>query len=368
MADGFFVPGGCVSADAHVNEPRSLWRDNLPPSMRSQAMKGISSGDDGNWELLFEGQVVDQSTASEDDRLMVCRPEHRLAVMKEEGIVAECVFPTIGLYVWMLRDPAGGAASCRIYNEWMADGLARSPRFNCAGLVPTWRLADALAEVGWIHDAGLGACLLPAVASPEWNHPSWAPLWDAVVETGLPVVMHQGTGHSMYFYRGPGAGVSNLLATQSLGPRTAALLATSGVLAAHPDLHVVFVEFNAGWLGWTMQTLDYYTEAFRRYGVTPAGKAWVSPDLPELPSFYLRRQVHATFQDDPVGIANIGFTGAEALLWGSDYPHEEGTYPHSGEVVRRLAAPLDEATVASVFRENAARLFAFGDDVLCTPC
>ena len=43
----------------------------------------------------------------------------------------------------------------------------------------------------------------------------------------------------------------------------------------------------------------------------------------------LRRQVHATFQDDPVGIANVAYTGSDALIWGSDYPHEEGTYPNS---------------------------------------
>jgi predicted TIM-barrel fold metal-dependent hydrolase len=209
--------------------------------------------------------------------------------------------------------------------------------------------------------------MIPAVATPEWNHASWAPLWSAIAETGLPVAIHQGTGHSMYFYRGAGAGVSNLLATQSMGPRAAGLFATSGVLAAHPELHIVFVEFNAGWLGWAMQTLDYYTEAFGRYGRTPTGKSWVNPELADPPSVYLRRQVHATFQDDPVAINNVSFTGADALLWGSDYPHEEGTYPHSREVVARLAAGLDRPSAAGVFRDNAARLFHFDEAVLSTP-
>jgi predicted TIM-barrel fold metal-dependent hydrolase len=357
---------GLVSADAHVNEPRDLWKDNLPASLRSQAMEGIRSGDDGNWELLFEGQAIGQTGQYESDRLAVCDPEHRHAVMRKDGIVAECVFPTIGLYVWMLTDPAGGAASCRVYNEWIADGLARSPRFKCAGLVPTWRVDDALVEVRWIAEAGLGSIMLPAVAAPDWNHPAWAPLWAAIAETGLPVVIHQGTGHSMYFYRGAGAGVSNLLATQSMGPRAAGLLATSGVLATHPGLHVVFVEFNVGWLAWTMQTLDFYTEAFGRYGTTPSGKPWINPELPEPPSFFLRRQIHGTFQDDPVAINNVDYTGTDALLWGSDYPHEEGTYPHSREVVSRLAATLDQSSATRIFRDNAAQLFRFDDHVLST--
>lgn len=356
-----------VSGDSHVNEPRSLWRDNLPASLRSQAMRGIQAGDDGNWELLLEGHQIDQNPETEADRLKMADPAHRYEVMREEGIVAECIYPTIGLYVWMLTDPDGGAASCRVYNEWVADQLGRDARFKCAGLVPTWRVEDAVAEVARIADAGLGSIMIPTIATPEWNHRSWEPLWSAIEETGLPAVMHQGTGHSMYFYRGPGAGVSNLLATQSMAPRVAALLATSGVLAFHPDLHVVFVEYNTGWLGWAMQTLDYYTKAFGEYGYTPEGKKWINPELPEPPSYYLRRQVHATFQDDPIGINNLPYTGPGALIWGSDYPHEEGTYPNSRATVTRLADGLDNDTATRVFRDNAAQLFHFRDDVLTTP-
>ena len=361
------VVGGLVSADAHVNEPRGLWKDNLPSALRAQAMAGIRAGEDGNWEPLFEGAVLDQSSGDEEERLRVCDPDYRLAVMRQEGIVAECVFPTIGLYVWTLADPVGGAASCRIYNEWIADRLGALPRFSCAGLVPTWTTADARAEIEWIADAGLGAIMLPVVATPEWNSPAWEPIWAQIAETGLPVVFHQGTGHSMFFYRGPGAGVSNLVATQSMGARTAALLATSGVLGRHPAVQVVFVEFNGGWMAGLMQTLDYYTDAFSRYGKTPSGKPWVNPALPEPPSFYLRRQVHATFQDDPVGIHNLSLTGDEALLWGSDFPHEEGTYPHSREVVARLAAGMEPKAAARVFRDTAIDLFHFDRDVLTTP-
>jgi len=358
---------GFVSGDSHVNEPRNLWRENLPAKFREQALRGIEAGDDGNWEVILEGHQLDKTTAYEDDRMLVSDPAHRYKVMAEEGIVGECIFPTIGLYVWMLTDPDGGTASCRVYNEWIVDGLARSPRFKCAGLVPTWRPDDAVTEVERIAEAGLGSVMVPAVAAPDWNHRDWAPMWSAIAATGLPAVVHQGTGHSMYFYRGPGAGVANLLATQSMAPRMAGLLATSGVLAANPDLHVVFVEYNVGWLAWAMNTLDYYQQAFSEAGYTPQGKKWVNVELPEPPSFYLRRQVHSTFQDDPVGLHNIAMTGAQGLLWGSDYPHHEGTYPHSQETVALLAKPLDKADALRVFRDNAAELFHFDPAVLAEP-
>jgi predicted TIM-barrel fold metal-dependent hydrolase len=279
--------------------------------------------------------------------------------MRKEGIIGECIYPTIGLYVWMLDDPRVGEASCTVYNEWMAECLARFPEFKCAGIIPTWSIERALEEVVRISTSNLGAFMLPAVASPDWNHPSWEPLWSAMAESNLPVVMHQGTGHSMFTYRGPGAGVSNLMATQSIAPRTATLLASSGVLERHPSLHFVFVEFNVGWLAWTMDTTDFYTAAFQRYGSTGQGKPWINPELPLKPSDYIRRQIHATFQDDPVGVHNVNLTGSQGLIWGSDYPHEEGTYPHSPEVVARLAAGLDTADTLNIFRDNAARLFNF---------
>jgi predicted TIM-barrel fold metal-dependent hydrolase len=352
------VPFGKISGDAHVAEPRNLWRENLPRALRNKAMSGITAGDDGGWELMLGQNDVAQAQP-EEERLLTHDPAHRRAIMREEGIIGECIFPTTGLYVWMLDDPVVGEASCQVYNEWMADALARHPEFKCAGIVPTWSVDGALAEVARIAQSKLASFMLPAVATPDWNHASWEPLWAAIEATGLPVVMHQGTGHSMFFYRGPGAGVSNLMATQSIAPRTAALLANAGVLERHPNMHVVFVEFNVGWLGWTMDTMDFYTRAFKRYGTTGHGKPWINPELPLQPSDYLRRQIHATFQDDTTAIHNVVLTGSNGLIWGNDYPHQEGTYPRSPEVVARLAAGLDPHDAASIFRENAARLFDF---------
>jgi len=371
---------GMISADSHVNEPRDLWSANLPAPMRARAMRGIQSTEDGGWSLILDGSHIGKAGTSEVDRLAATEPGHRLGVMREEGIAGECIFPTIGLYVWMLQDPEDGRISCRIYNDWVHQQLERqSPRFRCAGIVPTWRIEDALDEVAHIGELGLGAAMLPTVAEPSYNHRQWEPLWEAIEAAGLPVVMHQGTGHSMIWYRGPGATVANLLATQSIGPRTATLLATSGVLERHPDLHVVFVEYNVGWLPWVMETIDYYTESFERYGTTEnmgsgrtAGvnrppKPAITPKLEEKPSFYVRRQVHATFQDDPVGMQNINITGPDALLWGSDYPHEEGTYPHSRDTVDRLGAPLGPGVAEKIFRDTAAGLFRFDPAVLASP-
>jgi predicted TIM-barrel fold metal-dependent hydrolase len=369
-----------VSADSHVNEPRDLWREALPPSMRSSAMHGISAGADGGWDLILDGRHMAVDAEDEADRLAVLDPDRRTAVLRSEGIAGECIFPTIGLYVWMLEDPEGGRVSCRIYNDWIVDQLeSRSNRFRCAGLVPTWTVEGAIAEVEHIAEIGLASVMLPAVAPTSYNRREWEPLWDAIDATGLPIVIHQGTGHDMIWYRGPGATVANLLSTQSIGPRTAALFATSGVLERHPRMHVVFVEYNASWLAWMMDTIDYYNEAFQGLTTATQGSAKLAgertgppkpvihPDLAEPPSAYIRRQVHATFQDDRVALRNVEITGSDCLLWGSDYPHNEGTYPHTRQVVQRLSALVDDDDARMIFGDTAARLFDFDPDIFATP-
>ena len=76
---------GFVSGDSHVNEPRNLWRENLPAKFREQALRGIQAGDDGNWEVILEGHQLDKTTAYEAERMLVADPAHRYRVMRRGG-------------------------------------------------------------------------------------------------------------------------------------------------------------------------------------------------------------------------------------------------------------------------------------------
>ena len=365
-----------ISADSHVEEPGSLWLDNLPASMHDQLPPELGSdfhaasqfakriGIEHAQQAKSVTQAGEAAGAADLDALreLTVDPNQRFDVMRKDGLVGECIYPTAGLYVWNLPDASVGEACCRVYNDWITDRLeSQSPRFRCAGMIPCWNIDSAVKEVQRIAGLGLAAAMLPLVGTPEYNHRDWKPLWRAIEETGLPVAMHQGSGHDMLFYRGPGAAVSNLLSTQSMAPRCVSLLATSGILAEFPDLHFVFVETNAGWLSWTMNTVDYYYEAFQEY------EGWVRPILPEKPSFYMARQIHGTFQVDPVAITNLEHTGCSPLLWASDFPHAEGTYPHSRQKVLELLRDIDIESAAQIVAGTAAQLFQFDPEVLTTP-
>jgi predicted TIM-barrel fold metal-dependent hydrolase len=355
-----------ISADSHVDEPHDLWYERMDKGLRDQAPRRIQSNADGGWSLVVDGNSIgwvgkstEEAEELEANRAAAVSLDARREMMQIDHINAEIIYPTIGLYAYNIEDPTVGAAACRIYNEWILERLGGESRVKIAAMIPTWSVEAAVAEIELLAtNEDVGGLLMPLVGSPEWNMPEWEPLWAAIAASGKSAVMHQGTGHDMIFYRGWGSPTANLLATQSLAPRAAALLSCSGVLERHPDLHVILVEVNAGWLAWTMSTLDEYYEAHQH---------WTKPKLSESPSHYVRRQIHATFQNDPVAVHNIALTGTDCLLWGNDFPHPESTYPNSNKVLDDLLVGVSDADARAITSGNAERLFGFSGEVLETP-
>lgn len=352
-----------ISSDAHVNEPHDLWFERLPVNLRDRAPRRIELDDDGGWTLVVNGQTegwkgmtADASKVKDEERVREATIDPRLEMMRIDGVNAEIIFPTIGMYAWNITDGDVGRETCRIYNDWIRERLGGNPRVKVAGAIPTWSVEMAIDEIERISDdPSIGALLLPLAGTPDWNLPVWEPLWAAIVGTGKTVAMHQGTGHEMVFYRGWGSPTVNVIATQTMAPRTAALFSCSGILERYPDLHVALVEVNAGWVAWLLHTLDEYYEAHR---------SWVKPKLAEPPSHYVRRQIHATFQDDAVAIHNIPLTGTDCLLWGNDFPHGEGIYPHSNKVLSEILDGVSATDAEAITSRNALRLFGFDSAVL----
>ena len=134
----------------------------------------------------------------------------------------------------------------------------------------------------------------------------------------------------------------------AMGPTI--MLTAANILGRHPDLKFVLVESGVGWLAWVLQTLDELH--YKRH-------MWEVPQLEMLPSEYFRRQGYATFGDDPVGLMTREVIGVDSLMWGSDYPHDEGTFPHSREVIDRIFKDLPEQETRKIVGENAAKLYRF---------
>jgi hypothetical protein len=151
-----------------------------------------------------------------------------------------------------------------------------------------------------------------------------------------------------------------------------------GVLERFSDLHWIFAEFNAYWLAGLMAQMDKaYTLGIGQWAEWEVG-FWdpnSPPDAqpfmmrpfdmnekwpyPLRPSEYVRRQVHVTFMDDPMAVAARHLTGVDSLLWGSDYPHAEGTWPRSQEAVAKLFGGVEEADRAPILGGTLSKLMGF---------
>ena len=123
---------------------------------------------------------------------------------------------------------------------------------------------------------------------------------------------------------------------------------TSGALERHPKLQLVSVESMVGWMAWLVGHMDSIYEKQRHVLPMP---------IAEVPSFYFRRQIHATFVEDPLGIRERHTVGLDCPLWSSDYPHSISSFGRSQELIERDFEGVPESDRHQILCGNAARLY-----------
>jgi predicted TIM-barrel fold metal-dependent hydrolase len=129
---------------------------------------------------------------------------------------------------------------------------------------------------------------------------------------------------------------------------TLAKVIFTGVLERFPRLKFVSVEGNIGWIGYFLEKMD---RTYKRH------RHWTRLELPMLPSEYFHRQVYATFIEDPIGVKIAEAIGADNLMWSSDYPHTDTTWPNSRQYVEETFKGVSEATKRKIVAGNAVRLY-----------
>ncbi len=347
-----------VSGDSHGGAPPGELEGVLNRIERSSAEPGP-----GEAPRLPRTLMVDDGTGL--DRSPQVAPEDRQREMKRDGVSAEVIYGGTGLLPG--ESLADGVRRCQRTNDWMADTYADYLTIMAPSIAlplpiepygggevvetTTEMIAAAAAEIRRSAAKGLRPGLMPDTQQIlGYNRPEWNPVWEAACEAQIPVSFHVGFGTNPVQTRNPGGAISNYTTVASAVIKTVAQLCSSGTLASFSDLHVVFTESNAGWLAWTMHQMD---EAYVKHG------HWAKPKLEMPPSDYARRQVQVTFQEDPIGVANRYYTGLRCLIWGSDYPHWEGTWPRSQDAVDELFKDVPPDEVDQMVHRNATETFKF---------
>ena len=284
-------------------------------------------------------------------------PIARLEDMDTDGVEAEVLYSDIeaGASFNAIKD-GGRLAAFRAFNNAALDFAAADPkRLLVVYLVPIVDVDEAVGEVERLAREGARAFMLPLYPTdlglPPYFDPCYARLWSAIEDTGIPISQHVGANealwHILQYDTTPAKGIF-----QSLPPlfmsEVLANWIVGGIFARHPRLKVVLVEAGLGWIPYFLERLDTMKT---RHG-------WDHYEmLEELPSHYWHQNMLATFEEDTYGVSQRHHLGIDNLMWATDYPHPDSTWPNSQQVLETHFSdvPLEEAR--PMIGGTAARLY-----------
>jgi len=384
-----------ISVDDHVLEPRDLWQRELPARFRDRgprtvkekiriefsggAMQLNRDDPDGHWcDLwLFDDLVLPTGTLHaaagvppeeqenlpavyEDFRPGTYDRDARLLDMDENHVDVSICYPNTfprfaGQGFAERADHELGLLALQIYNDWMIDEWCGGPargRLVPLTLVPLWDADLAAQEVRRCASKGSFAIAFsenPAkLGYPSLHSGKWDPLWDACVETDTTVSMHIGSSSSM-----PTTSADAPLAvSMSLNAQNAEGSLCDWVwsrsLERYPTLKIAYAESQVGWMPFLLERMD--TVWHEDVG---------GVELANPPSSYMNGRVFGCIFDDLHGLRSRDVVGADTLLFETDYPHANGTWPNSRAVAHRLCsgAAMNAEECEQFLRGNAIRAY-----------
>lgn len=355
-----------VSADGHVQEPSDLWRTRIDARYRDRLPGVVVDAKGKQYQktegfrrlrirnIPFEGEDALRNQSGRT-------PEERIVDLAADGVDCEILFPNKGLTIWATPDAEFSQAMCRVYNGWAWEVFGPyNDRLSPMACIAPADLDGAIAEIQRCAKLGFRGLALPC--KPVWgppdhealnyNLPEFDPLWACIQDVDLPITFHVSTGRDPRTSRGNGGAVINY-AVHSLAPtmEPIANLCASGVVERFPKVVFGTVEAGIGWVPWALAAMD---EAYRKHHM------WVRPKLDRLPSEYFKTNGFATFQEDKAGLDLAREHGlVDNFLWANDYPHHEGSWPHSAEAIERTMSGLGDGERAKILGLNAAYIFRF---------
>jgi uncharacterized protein len=359
-----------IDADSHVNSPPDLYQTRVPEKYQDRAPKVVAMEGCDAW-VIDNGRpspitilaAAAGRTPQELARKVIrfsemlpgaYDPKARLADMDRDGIDAQTLY---GDGAMGAKDPELRTVLIRAYNDWLAEFCAVAPqRFIGQAIVPIHDPEEAVREAE--RTAGMTGLRLLFIGLDGADFPITDPkydrFWAAAAEQRRPVSIHIGGGAMVN--RGA-LGMANpppglLEAFVRLTPMTIAesiaMLIFSGILARHPALKVVIAEGGIGWIAYFLERMDHVLE---KQG------AWAGATLKEKPSTYFRKQVLATFEEDLAGIRTYDLIGAANIMWSSDFPHSDTTWPNSRKAIKEHFGNVPEADRRAMVCENAGRIY-----------
>lgn len=272
-----------------------------------------------------------------------------------DGVAMEFLYP--GFFgMFSLKNTQLQVALQRNYNDWIFDyAAAAGGRLHGLAAIPLQDPVAAAAELERIIGKGFKGACIPCTAPAQYPYhdPAYDRIWSIAQEADLPLSMHVGTNaYAPRELRPPKQlqdPLSGYAGAAASVQRTLSDLICRGVAERFPSLKFVVAEFNAGWIAHWLYRLDQGVSRERRFGRLL--------ELKHKPSEIWRRQFYATIEDDAAALLTRSLIGVDNLMWGSDYPHTDSTFPCSLAVLDELMTDLPAEDRRKITHDNAVNVY-----------
>lgn len=356
-----------ISADSHVLEPGDLWSKALGKRFGDEVPHLVDNfgGDKGSFLYLGrpgEAARIDElvNASDDDERLQnLVRAgsdsAFRLSLMQQDGVAAEVLYPTWGLWVPRIPDREVRQACTTVCNDWMVDYCsADKMRLLGVGIVPMDDPAWAEKEVTRILRGGVRGVMVPTQpidGAPAYRDRMYDPVWAALEEAQLPVTLHIVTGRvrDPFTYHGADERGEVPRSFIELFGEAAPVVANEfifgGIFDRFPRLKITLSEYDASWI----PILKYRVERIETF-----------PGLRKLDKpakDYIEENVYVGFINDPLVQKLRHDIGIDRLMWGSDFPHPPSPYPNTQKRIKELLGNLPEAERNLMVCDNVSRLY-----------
>jgi predicted TIM-barrel fold metal-dependent hydrolase len=309
---------------------------------------GIDEGLSGAWDGAVRNRVIDG-----------------------DGVAAEVLFPDgitemnappfgagLSLKPWGI-EPELQWAGARAHNRWMAEFCAEEPlrRIGLAIVLMLYDVDEALAEVKWAHANGLKGILIPALMGDKdaYNHPKYYPIWAFCEAHSMVVHTHSGPSPD-YNFSLPGAVGIYLTEFAWWASRPLWHLIFGGVFETFPQLKFVITEVSEFWIPHMLEMMDVRASVKHTSGKLGDFRS----NLTMTPSAYFRRNcwVGASALFDEGSTAVRHEIGINNIMWGTDYPHPEGSWPRTREKLLTYMRGMPEQELTAILSGNALECYS----------
>ncbi len=380
-----------ISSDCHAGLPPERYREYLDPQYRETFDLALPVQEE--MTKLMEKQFlvgdINEEWRQGREHMLEGAWDHsrRNEVLDGDGVAAEVIFPDgiternmppFGAGISLPTEgivPELQWAGARAHNRWLAEFVALEPtrRFGVAVVPALWDIGEAVKEVHWAKENGLGGIMIPVMWGRQspYHHPKYYPLWETCQELGMVVHFHSGPAPTEdYFGPAPEIGKErdhpampgamgiyiSEVAWWNVRPLT--FLIWGGIFERYPALKVSITEGTTIWVPEYLQLLD------QRYAEThySAKLGDYRSHLSMKPSEYFARNIALGASCMPRRETEMRHDiGMNNIMWGSDYPHPEGSWPFTREQVTESFIGLPEDEITAMLGGNAIRFYGFDE-------